>query len=131
MPPGDGPSMLPRLRIASDAWEASSHLDRGRQAPLFLEDGADRGGIGFGDEEHGGSMDGGTTAGQVKPLVTHPSPPSRRVTVPITRRRPRHEGSVGSSFAVVDRRGAGDGMPVRKIIRDREFPDPFLKRPGR
>ena len=52
--------------------------------------------------------------------------PFRRVTVPITCRRPRHEGSVGSSSAVVDRRGAGHCMPVRKIIRDREFSDPFL-----
>ena len=48
--------MFKRLRIVSDAWKASAHLHGGRQVPLLLEDGADCGSIGLGDNEHGGNL---------------------------------------------------------------------------
>src|SRR4051794_23468502 len=63
-PACDGPGALPRLLVVDDAGEPAAHLDGGRQLALLLIDGADRGGIGFGDDEHGGVDGRGRCAGQ-------------------------------------------------------------------
>jgi hypothetical protein len=47
---------LSRLHVIRDAGEQPAQLDGGRQLPLLLECGADRGGFGFGDDEHPRSM---------------------------------------------------------------------------
>ena len=44
----------------NSTWAAQ--LDNGRQLSLLIEDGADSGGIGFGDDEHPQSMVVSTTA---------------------------------------------------------------------
>jgi hypothetical protein len=44
--------------------EQPTQLDGGRQLALLIEDGADRGGIGLGDDEHPKSMAMHTTAGK-------------------------------------------------------------------
>ncbi len=61
-PPGDAPGARPRLRVVGDSWEPPAQLDNGRQLSLLIEDGADSGGIGFGDDEHPQSMVVSTTA---------------------------------------------------------------------
>ena len=58
--------MGPRLRIVSDARESATHLDRGRQLALLIKDSADRGSIGFGDEEHGGKMQDAPEPGKTR-----------------------------------------------------------------
>jgi hypothetical protein len=55
-PPGDAPGARPRVRVVGDSWEPPAQLDNGRQLSLFIEDGTDRGGIGFGDDKHPQSM---------------------------------------------------------------------------
>jgi hypothetical protein len=57
-PPSDGPGALRRLPVVGNAREQAPQLDGGRQLAVLIEDGADRGGIGFGDDEHGGRMGG-------------------------------------------------------------------------
>src|SRR3954453_21509629 len=63
-PACDGPGALPRLLVVDDAGEPAADLDGGRQLALLLIDGADRGGIGFGDDEHGGVEGRGCCPGQ-------------------------------------------------------------------
>jgi hypothetical protein len=41
--------VCPRLRVVGDPREPPSQLDSGRQLSLLVEDGADRGSIGLGD----------------------------------------------------------------------------------
>jgi hypothetical protein len=69
LPPGDIPGALPRLLVVDDAGEAAAQFDGGRQFAVLLIDGADRGGIGFGDNEHGGEDGGGRCAGQAPGLI--------------------------------------------------------------
>ena len=61
-PPRDAPGARSRLRVVGDSWEPPAQLDNGRQLSLLIEDGADSGGIGFGDDEHPQSMVVSTTA---------------------------------------------------------------------
>jgi hypothetical protein len=49
--------VLPRPRVVGDAGEQATQLDGGRQVALLLKDGTDRSGLGFGDNEHGGSLE--------------------------------------------------------------------------
>ncbi len=51
-PAGDGPDARPRILIVGDPGEPTAQLDRRRQFTVSLIDGADCGGIGFGDDEH-------------------------------------------------------------------------------
>jgi hypothetical protein len=53
LPPSNGPGVRARVGVVTNAWEPPPHLDGGRQFAFLLEDGADRGGIGFGDDERG------------------------------------------------------------------------------
>jgi hypothetical protein len=53
LPSGDGSNMGARLRIVGDAGKEATQLNGGGQLALLLEDGADRGSSGFGDQEHG------------------------------------------------------------------------------
>src|SRR4051794_33652940 len=52
-PSGDGPGALPRFLVVGDAGEPATQFDRSRKFTILLIDSADRGGIGFGDNEHG------------------------------------------------------------------------------
>jgi hypothetical protein len=56
LPPGDRPDMLPGFGVVSDATKPPAQLDGGRQLTLLFIDSADRGGVGFGYEEHRKSM---------------------------------------------------------------------------
>ena len=56
LPTGDGPDVRPRLRVVGDPRKSPAQLDSSRQLTLLAEDGADRVGIGLGDEEHPESM---------------------------------------------------------------------------
>jgi hypothetical protein len=49
-PPGDAPGARSRFRVVGDPWELPAQLDSGRQLSLLIEDGADRVGIGLGDD---------------------------------------------------------------------------------
>jgi hypothetical protein len=55
-PPGDAPGACPRLRVVGDPREPPAQLDSSRQLSLLVEDSADRGSIGLGDNEHPNSM---------------------------------------------------------------------------
>jgi hypothetical protein len=44
--------------IVRDAGEAAAQFDGSRQFAILFKDGADRGGIGAGDNEHDGNGDG-------------------------------------------------------------------------
>jgi len=57
LPAGNGAGTFPRLRVVGDPREPPPQLDDGRQLAVLVEGGADRGGIGLGDDEHGGSME--------------------------------------------------------------------------
>ena len=63
-PSGNVPGARPRLRVVGYPWEPPAQLDSGRQLSLLIEDGADRGGIGLGDDEHPKNMAVRTTAGK-------------------------------------------------------------------
>ncbi len=52
-PSGDAPGALPRLLVVGDAGEPAAQFNRGRKFTILLIGGADRGGIGFGDNKHG------------------------------------------------------------------------------
>ena len=56
LPSGDGPDVRPRLRVVGDPRKSPAQLDSSRQLTLLAEDGADRVGVGLGDEEHPKSM---------------------------------------------------------------------------
>ena len=56
LPSGDGPDVRPRVRVVGDPRKSPAQLDSSRQLTLLAEDGADRVGIGLGDEEHPQSM---------------------------------------------------------------------------
>jgi hypothetical protein len=56
LPPGDAPGTGARLCVVGDAREPAAQLDGGRQLSLLIEHGADRGSIGFVDDEHPVSM---------------------------------------------------------------------------
>src|SRR5271166_3415662 len=56
LPGGDGASVRTCLRDVGDAGEQPLQLGGGGQFTAAIEGGADGGGIGFGDDEHGGSM---------------------------------------------------------------------------
>ncbi len=53
-PAGDGPDAGPRLLVVGDPREPTAQLDRRRQFTVLLIDGAERGCISFGDDEHAG-----------------------------------------------------------------------------
>jgi hypothetical protein len=53
LPSGYGSDVSTRLRIVSDAREETTQLNGGGQFALPLEDGADGGGNGFSNKEHG------------------------------------------------------------------------------
>ena len=55
-PPGDAPCEHPRLRVVDYSRKPPAQLDSGRQFSFLTEDGADRGGIDLGDNEHPQSM---------------------------------------------------------------------------
>ena len=55
-PPGDAPCEHPRLRVVDYSRKPPAQLDSGRQFSFLTEDGADRGGIDLGDNEHSQSM---------------------------------------------------------------------------
>jgi hypothetical protein len=65
-PPGDAPSVCPRLRVVGDPREPPAQLDSSRQLSLLVEDGADRGSIGLGDNEHPNSIAARTAAGNAR-----------------------------------------------------------------
>jgi hypothetical protein len=67
LPTGDDARALSCLHVVRDAGEQPAQLDCGRQLPLLLECSADRGGFGFGDDEHPCSMVMGAVTG--KPCV--------------------------------------------------------------
>ena len=52
-PSGDAPGALTRLLVVGDAGKPAAQFDRGRKFTVLLIGGADRSGIGFGDNEHG------------------------------------------------------------------------------
>jgi hypothetical protein len=56
LPSGDGPDVRQRLRVVGDPRKSPAQLDSSRQLTLLAEDGADRVGVGLGDEEHPQSM---------------------------------------------------------------------------
>jgi hypothetical protein len=63
-PASNDPGAFPSLRIVGHAGEQSAQLDCGRQLAATIEGGADRGGVGFGDNEHLGSMGTRTVTGK-------------------------------------------------------------------
>jgi hypothetical protein len=65
-PPGDTPSVCPRLRVVGDSREPPAQLDSSRQLSVLVKDSADRGSIGLGDNEHPGSMAARTAAGKAR-----------------------------------------------------------------
>jgi hypothetical protein len=56
LPARNGPGTRAGLRVVGDGWEQPSQLDRGRELPALLVDGADRGGLSLADNEHAGRM---------------------------------------------------------------------------
>ena len=67
LPAGDGPGTGAGLRGVGDGWEQPAQLDRGRELAALLVDGADRGGLSLGDDEHAGRM-GVRTEGGKRPV---------------------------------------------------------------
>jgi hypothetical protein len=65
-PPGDAPSVCPCLRVVGDPREPPAQLDSSRELSLQIEDRADRGSIGLGDNEHPNSMAARTAAGNAR-----------------------------------------------------------------
>jgi hypothetical protein len=65
LPSGDGPDVRPRLRVVDDPRKSPAQLDSSRQLTLLAEDGADRVGVGLGDEEHPQSMVTRRTSGKL------------------------------------------------------------------
>jgi hypothetical protein len=65
-PPGDAPGTHSRLRVVGDPREPPAQLDSSRQFSVLVEDSADRGSIGLGDNEHPGSMAARTEAGKAR-----------------------------------------------------------------
>ena len=63
-PPGDAPGACPRLHVVSDPRKPQAQLNSSRQLSLLIEGGADRSGIGLGDDEHPESLSVHTTAGK-------------------------------------------------------------------
>jgi hypothetical protein len=55
-PPSDAPGAFPGLGVVGDPWKPPAQLDCSRQLSLLVEDRADRGSIGLGDNEHPNSM---------------------------------------------------------------------------
>jgi hypothetical protein len=55
-PSRDAPSVCPRLRVVGDPREPPAQFDSSRQLSLLVEDRADRGSIGLGNNEHPNSM---------------------------------------------------------------------------
>jgi hypothetical protein len=55
-PAGDCPCALPRLLSIRNAGKQPPQLDGSRELATLLEDGTDRGGLSFGDDEHRWSM---------------------------------------------------------------------------
>jgi hypothetical protein len=70
--------VCPRFRVVSDPRKSPTQLDGGRQLSLLIEDGADRGGIGLGDDEHSKDMAVPTTAGKRDSSVRRSSGPAAR-----------------------------------------------------
>ena len=64
-PAGDGPGTGAGLRGVGDGGEQPAQLDRGRELAALLEDGTDRGGLSFGDDEHAGRMGARTEGGKL------------------------------------------------------------------
>ena len=56
LPAGNGPGTGAGLRGVGDGGEQPAQLDRGRELAALLVDGADRGGLSLGDDEHAGRM---------------------------------------------------------------------------
>jgi hypothetical protein len=67
LPAGDGPDMGPRHRVVGNAREQAAQFDRGGQLAFLLEEVADRGGNGVGDQEHGLKDAAALRAGQAGP----------------------------------------------------------------
>src|SRR6202021_824571 len=63
-PPGDGPGACPGLRVVDDPRKPPPQLNSSRQLPFLIEDGADHGSTGLGDEEHLKDMVTRPTAGK-------------------------------------------------------------------
>ena len=63
-PAGDGPGAGAGLRGVCDGGEQPAQFDRGRELAALLVDGADRGGLGLGDDEHAGRMGRLVTVGK-------------------------------------------------------------------
>jgi hypothetical protein len=68
LPAGDGPGTGAGLGGVGDGGEQPAQLDRGRELAALLEDGADRGGLCLGDDEHAGRM--GARIEDGKPAIT-------------------------------------------------------------
>jgi hypothetical protein len=67
-PPGDAPNACPRIRVVGDPWKPPAQLDSSRQLSLLIENGADRGSISLGDDEHPKSMRVSASAGKAPPI---------------------------------------------------------------
>jgi hypothetical protein len=65
-PPGDAPSVCPRLRVVGDPREPPAQLDSSRGLSLLVQDSTDRGSIGLGDNEHRNIMAARTAAGNAR-----------------------------------------------------------------
>ena len=65
LPAGNGPGTSASLRVVGDGWEQPAQLDRGRELATLLVDGANRGGLSLGDDEHAGRMGVRTEGGKL------------------------------------------------------------------
>ena len=77
-PADDGPRTLPRSGVVDDARKPPAQLDGGGQLAVTLEYLTDRGGIGFGDDEHLPMMTARGTVGKRRECNPD-SPDSRRL----------------------------------------------------
>ncbi len=87
-PPGDRACTAPGVLVVRDAGEQPAHFDRSRQLAVLLIDGANRGGIGFGDDKHGGEDDRGRCTGQGQPSGGGLPPDDWSATQPIVAQGP-------------------------------------------
>ncbi|HEY4043620.1 MAG TPA: hypothetical protein VGM32_17475, partial [Rhodopila sp.] len=71
LPSGNGSGVGARLRVVGDAREQATQLNGGGQFALLLEDGADRGGNGLSNKEHGQKDWAAPPTGQANILLRH------------------------------------------------------------
>jgi hypothetical protein len=63
-PRGDRPGAGPRILVVDDAGKPPAEFNCSRKLAMLIENGADRSGIGFGDNEHLGRMGRRLAAGK-------------------------------------------------------------------